>query len=126
MNRVMTNTEQYAVVARTLRDLGATPERAAAFQARKRQSRLGMEAAMGRVNKVRALIKDGADINGVSASKGATALMAAVWYRRPKVVALLLKAGADVSRRDEAGKTALMYAEELGCSDIVQMLGGVA
>jgi len=92
---------------RTLIDAGADPQigvreyregygEAAFFQA----------AADGRTEVIEAMLANGTDVNGVNKSK-VTALMRAV---EDSTVDALLKAGADVNMKDDAGLTALTWA----------------
>jgi ankyrin repeat protein len=73
------------------------------------------------LEKVKELIKAGADVNATDWNKE-TALM---WSSRrgyTKIVAELLKAGADVNLKDNGGSTALMEATAQKHIDIVQLL----
>jgi len=92
---------------RALIDAGADPQigvreyreeygEAAFFQA----------AADGRTDVIEAMLANGTDVNGVNKSK-VTALMRAV---EDSTVDALLKAGADVNMKDDAGLTALTWA----------------
>jgi ankyrin repeat protein len=56
------------------------------------------------------------------ATGGVTPLMAAVQSGRTEVVTLLLERGADVSRRDNAGRAALDYANERNDPPMVALL----
>src|SRR3989338_6201764 len=51
-------------------------------------------------------------------SSGWTALTAAAHWECIKVVKLLLRTGADINIKDNAGKTALMVTEEKGNEEI--------
>jgi ankyrin repeat protein len=92
---------------RALIDAGADPQigvreyreeygEAAFFQA----------AADGRTDVIEAMLANGTDVNGINKSK-VTALMRAV---EDSTVDALLKAGADVNMKDDAGLTALTWA----------------
>ncbi len=61
------------------------------------------------VEKVRALIDAGADVNAAT-EKGSTALMFAVYKGHVEIVKLLLAAKADVNAANKDGATALMWA----------------
>ncbi len=80
------------------------------------------------VEKVRALIDAGADINVVG-ENGRTALMFAAEKRRSEIVELLLKMGVDVNAEDRAEYRALDYAdahryenESFGNQDMIKLL----
>ena len=61
------------------------------------------------VEKVKAAISDGTDVNGRD-KNGMTPLMNAVQNKNPAVAKLLIDAGADVNARDKDGTTPLMFA----------------
>ena len=63
----------------------------------------------GAVEKVRRLIKEGADVESRD-QYGATALMEAAYCGRRHVLELLLEGGASVSASDKDGRTALFAA----------------
>ena len=68
------------------------------------------EAALnGDLEKVRQLLSQGSDPNGID-PEGRTALMFASFNGHTEIVRLLLEAGADVRTRDAMGRTALLYA----------------
>jgi len=78
-------------------------------------------AAKGSTGVVRALLDNGADIDGKGAS-GDTALMIAAKAGQEAVVRLLVDKGADIDKRNQAGKSALGIAEASGRTAIVQIL----
>ncbi len=81
-----------------------------------------MSAALdGDRNKVRALLKLGADINA-SDGKGRTALMFAVINRHVEIAEALLYEGADISTRANDGGTALSLAASSGNGALMRVL----
>ena len=75
----------------------------------------------GDTNKVRALLKLGADINAPD-GKGRTALMFAVINRHAGTAKALLDAGADMSVRANDGATALSLAASSGDGATMRVL----
>ncbi len=67
------------------------------------------------------LLEHGGNCNQTNRN-GETLLQWAITYRLPKMVAMLLRYGADVHHRDGEGRTPLQRAQEIGCSDIVELL----
>ena len=65
---------------------------------------------MGSTQKIKQLLKDGANPNAAN-EKGKTALMYAVSNSYIPAVEILIAAGADVNARDNNGKNALMYVK---------------
>ncbi len=77
------------------------------------------------INKVRNLIENGADINGLYKKSGFTPLMMAAHRGNKEIVEFLLNQKIiDVNKIDEDGdkNTALMYAVLAGHPDIVRLL----
>lgn len=84
-------------------------------------------AGMGQMDRVHALLKQGADINSGGPSSGSvpgggTALMLAATRNHPEMVGFLISQGADVNQSDNGGGTALIYAVWKGYRDIVAFL----
>lgn len=70
-----------------------------------------------------ALVQAGADVNAADEESGATALHAALENREcVGAVEVLLAHGADVSRRDKEGRTALDKARMAGLEDVTALL----
>jgi len=78
-------------------------------------------AENGNLEKIKELVKNGADVNSIS-DYGDTALMLASQYGQLEVVKYLLEKSADIHTKDEDGKTALMWASENGYTKIVELL----
>ena len=70
-------------------------------------------------DKIKDLIKSGADVNIKDDHFGYTALMLSY---SAKTTQLLIEAGADINARDKNGETALMRASAKGVSDRVKLL----
>jgi len=70
---------------------------------------LRQAALDGRLNAVRAAIKDGADVSACD-GEGRTALMLAAFGGHQEIVDVLLAHGTDVNQRAQDGFTALIYA----------------
>lgn len=82
---------------------------------------LRMAANSGRLEEVKRLLNEGADINA-RFSNGMTPLILASWMGHTKVVELLLRKGADVSAKTNAGSTALKLATDRGHKKIIGLL----
>lgn len=80
-------------------------------------------AKMGRLQQLRRLLEEGADINATN-NNGRTALMGATSYRNRGIVKELLVEGANVDAADSRGRTALMMAVINNDADIVALLIG--
>lgn len=87
---------------------------------------LHLAAFSGDVTRVRQLLASGARVDQRSmhdaACGGATALHCAAVAGAAEVVDLLVRAGADLGARDEAGYTALHIAAERGDAAVVKVL----
>jgi ankyrin repeat protein len=75
----------------------------------------------GRVDDVRTLLDEGADVEAKT-ERGLTALGFAAARGHIEVVRLLLEQGADVEAKTEGGLTALMAAAALGHIEVVRLL----
>jgi hypothetical protein len=84
---------------------------------------LQVALSKGRIVAFKTLLELGADPNIVNKGSGA-ALHSAVSRKDPIAVTLLCKHGANVEAVDRNGKTATRMADELGRSDIVEILAG--
>ena len=79
-------------------------------------------ARTGRVDAVRALLAQGADIDAVDAWRGQTPLMWAAAENHVRVMRLLLEAGAAVDASSTGGFTALMFAVRQDARDALRLL----
>ena len=75
----------------------------------------------GSLDKVKALVLKGADVNARTSS-GSTPLMYAADGDRPDIVEFLLGKGADVNAKNGTNDTALIHASEKGNMKVAQML----
>ncbi|HOL70854.1 MAG TPA: ankyrin repeat domain-containing protein, partial [Bryobacteraceae bacterium] len=76
----------------------------------------------GNIERVRALLDAGADVNGRD-RLGGTPLHEAIWNGNAAIAALLIERGADVNaRHTEAGSTPLHYAVITGRVELVRLL----
>ena len=78
-------------------------------------------AHRGNMISILELLNQGADINSRD-DGGVTPLMTSAFYRHPRVVKLLLRAGADRQATDCEGNTALTYARKEFCTECVELL----
>jgi len=76
-------------------------------------------AALGDINRLRALLAQGVDINSTNKANQ-TALMLAAAFKQAEIVRFLLSAGANVSCQDELGLTAADWAQQQ--TDIAQLI----
>ena len=88
---------------------------------RSKEEQLLQAATGGYLERVRALLDDGADIEAMDKYR-ATALIIAAVHGHSQIVQLLLDSGANVNAKTEEDETALIHAAEHGHSQIVQLL----
>jgi ankyrin repeat protein len=74
-----------------------------------------------KIQRVKALLKSGADVNAIDLYKSTT-LMHASWYGYIKIVRVLLEANADVNIKDKDGITALMDASRQNRPKVLRTL----
>jgi ankyrin repeat protein len=80
-------------------------------------------AAIGDVANITAALERGADVNGTIAGQdGWTPLMIAAADGHESAARALLAVGGDPNRRNDLGRTALMFASSYGFVDIVRVL----
>ena len=79
-------------------------------------------ARSGSVEKIRSLVKEGADLNATAGVNGWTVLMHAVHKNQPQAVEELLAAGANPNAVIGRGTSALGMAAGYGQTDIVDAL----
>lgn len=96
---------------------------AAGVSAGKLEDDLHWAVMLRDVNRVRASLDQGANVNAKDEDKsGYTALMSAAMNGLTDVAKVLLDKGADVNIKDNYGGTALEYAALFGNADIVKLL----
>jgi hypothetical protein len=76
-------------------------------------------AALGDINRLRALLAQGVDINSTNKANQ-TALMLAAAFKQTEIVKFLLTAGANVNCHDELGLTAAEWAQQH--AEIIQLI----
>jgi len=79
-------------------------------------------AKSGDMEKVQALLAEGAEVNAKGSERGVTALMLAVARVHTDTVKVLLAKGADVNAKLTDGTTALILAEKKGQKELVRIL----
>jgi hypothetical protein len=91
------------------------------------RSRLGnplfLAASEGKLDAVRYLLDEGADVNAREGGGGSTALMEAAYKGHPEVIKELLLRGADINLICEQG-TALDVAQSKAVADLLRHSGG--
>ena len=83
---------------------------------------LHLAAREGTDEAVKALLRQGENVNAVSTLSGVTPLILAATNGHEQIVAVLLDAGAAVDSADKVNGTALMYASSKGYLGIAQTL----
>lgn len=78
-------------------------------------------AERGDNDRVRQLLKEGADIDARDA-RGRTAIMAATHGNRPETVRLLIEAGADMNAQDDRLDNPFLYAGAEGLLEVLEVL----
>ncbi len=68
---------------------------------------------LGNLDKVKAMIASGIDVNAKN-KDGLTAVMVAAWAGKPELLKAMIAAGADVNAKDKFGNTALHFAAAIG------------
>lgn len=82
---------------------------------------LCMAISKGDIATVKQIIAYGIDLNG-STSRGMTPLMYAAIYNQTEIAKLLLEKGADLSKKDKSGSTALDHAKSSGSTAVMEVL----
>ena len=80
-------------------------------------------AGSGDISTIKRLQAEGQNINEKD-SRGATALMSAIWSKKPAVAKYLIESGADVKAKynDGSGSDALIYAVSYGQLELINIL----
>lgn len=78
-------------------------------------------AGSGDISTIKRLQTEGQNINEKD-SKGATALMYAIWSKKPDVSKYLIESGSDVKAKDKNGMDALIYAVSYGQLELINIL----
>ncbi len=84
------------------------------------KSQLMEAASKGEINTVKKLQSEGTNIDERD-KNGATALMHAIWSRKPEVVKHLIETGADINAKDNYG-TPLIYAVDYKEHELIKIL----
>lgn len=84
------------------------------------KSQLMEAASKGEINTVKKLQSERININEKD-KNGATALMHAIWSKKPEAAKYLIEAGADVNAKDNYG-TPLIYAVDYKQHDVINVL----
>jgi ankyrin repeat protein len=79
-------------------------------------------AAAGNVAKVRSLLSDGNSPNQVDEDNQRAGLHEAAMNGNIQIVAILIKAGAQIDIRDKLGNTPLIYASERDHAEVLKLL----
>ena len=90
-----------------------------------KEHQLHEACTFGRINNVKRLIQEGADVNWKISTRGDTPLMSAALSAAPNavdVVRLLLDSGADVNSTSDGRNTALHYAAANNKDGVVRLL----
>jgi ankyrin repeat protein len=75
-----------------------------------------------RIEIVELLLSRGAMVNTCDDVTGASPLLKAVARKRPSIVELLLRSGADVSLRNSSDQSAFDLAKTMGDDEIIELL----
>jgi hypothetical protein len=84
------------------------------------KSQLMEAASKGEINTVKKLQSEGININERD-KNGATALMHAIWSKKPDAAKYLIEAGTDINAKDNYG-TPLIYAVDYKQHDLINIL----
>lgn len=82
---------------------------------------LCMAISKGDFATVKQIIAYGVDVND-STNRGMTPLMYAAIYNQTEIAKLLLEKGADLSKKDKSGSTALDHAKATGSTAVLEIL----
>ncbi len=83
---------------------------------------LCVAARSGKLNMVKWLLAKNANINAISADRGYTALMDAIWKNDLDCVSCLIKNGADLNTISKDGQSVAVLAVGIGNTDICKLI----
>lgn len=83
---------------------------------------LGLAVKHDVIDMAEFLLNNGADVDTNSYHRGESILALAISDKKREMIDLLLKKGANIKKKDNYGKTILMYASEYGFLDIVKKI----
>lgn len=83
-------------------------------------------SAIGNMEILKVLIEAGANPNFQTIERRNTPLLQAVWHGKVDIAISLLEAGANPHHKSKGGKTAFMWATELGNAEMVDALHNIA
>jgi ankyrin repeat protein len=82
---------------------------------------LCMAISKGDIATVKQIIAYGIDLNDCT-NRGMTPLMFAAIYNQTEIAKLLIEKGADLSKKDKSGSTALDHAKASGSTAVLEVL----
>ncbi len=89
---------------------------------KKLDNALYLAVVSGDCDKIRKLVKEGANVNCRNSSSSFTALIGSAYHNQLEAMKLLIRLGADLDSRDVDGATALMWTAMRGYPKAVELL----